>query len=193
MKCSTFFAAKVLFAGALCGIVFASPAQAQHRKSKAKAKATTAQAQNLSLVAAFEQAYQKKQKDRMLNALMVPTTDDATLEKRYQWLRGYGPKDDLGSKHQPILFEGSRGSFVPTAYKVVKTNKLDASHYDIAVHESGRYKDEDGLWAVERDRHIKTTLTKGKWYVMDYYQEDNADDYGFFVDDMRDKMTKLTK
>jgi len=37
------------------------------------------------------------------------------------------------------------------------------------------------------------TLTKGKWYVMDYFLKENPEDYGFWVDDIVDHMTKVGK
>ena len=59
------------------------------------------------------------------------------------------------------------------------------------MQEIGTYSDEDGLFKVDRNRHIKLTLSKGKWWVMDYYLADSPEDYGFYVDDIRDKVTLI--
>ncbi len=169
----------------------ASNAEAQRVHKKKSAAVTVSKDPKkacLAVVDAWEKAYMRKDANYLINTLMVPTTDFAILEKRYQWLRGYGPKDLPGSVHPPILFKTSKGSFVPTSYKLLGTQKLDDTHYDIAVQELGTYRDEDGLFKVDRNRHVKLTLSRGKWWVMDYYLADNADDYGFFVDDIRDKV-----
>ena len=89
------------------------------RKTKTvatKESGGSAKAQVTTLVAEFERAYQRKDKQTMIKKLMTPNPDDLMVEKRFQWLQGYGPKDMPGSKHPPILFERPRGTFVPTAY-----------------------------------------------------------------------------
>lgn len=143
------------------------------------------------LISNFERAYMARDKKTMIMKLMVPTQDANALEKRYQWLRGYGPHDMPGTKHPPILFESSKGSFVPTSYSLVKLTPVDPTHYQATVNELGTYKDEDGRYKVKRVRQFKLVKQGGKWYVADYYNKDNAEDYGFWVDDINDQMTKL--
>lgn len=161
--------------------------------TKAGNKPGNARAAVLASVSQFEQAYKSRDRQTMLMKLMVPSTDNAVLEKRYQWLRGFGPKDLPGTKHQPILFEGTRGSFVPASYTVLNAAPIDGQHWDVTVREQGSYRDEDGKWAVTRVRHIKLTSYKGRWMVMDYVLKENPEDYGFYVDDIVDKMTKAGK
>lgn len=157
----------------------------------AGARGASDKAAVLAVVSQFEQAYKHKDKQTMLLKLMVPTTDLGALEKRDQWLRGYGPRDMPGTRHPPILFETSKGSFVPSDYTVSSSAPLDSGHWDVTVKENGTYKDEDGRWKVTRVRHFKLTHYKGKWYVMDYVLAENPEDLGFYVDDISDKMTKL--
>lgn len=168
------------------------------KKLKTKPKATAVKAavggakgSALAAVDRFEQAYKKKDKQTMLMKLMTPTQDAGTLEKRYQWLRGYGPKDDPGSKHPPILFESSRGSFVPTSYAVVSSAPAGSNKWQVVVRENGTYRDEDGRYKVLRQRIYTMQNVGGKWYVADYVLKENPEDYGFWVDDIIDKMTKL--
>ena len=170
---------------------------AAHAKPPRKAKAASgkdsggsAKAQVTELVAQFEKAYQRKDKKTMITKLMTPSPDDLMLEKRYQWLQGYGPKDMPGSKHPPILFERPRGTFVPTAYALRSLTPGDATHYVATVGEKGIYTDEDGKYKVERIRQIKCRKMGGKWYIEDY-PAPGQDDLGFGVDDIQDKMTKI--
>ncbi len=147
----------------------------------------------IAVVNQFEQAYAHKDKKTMIMKLMVPTEDAGALEKRYQWLRGYGPKDMPGSVHPPILFESSKGSFLPTHFAVTAASPTDSNHWNVTVREEGTYHDEDGKYRVNRVRRFTTTKFKGKWYVGDYVLMENTEDYGFFVDDIADKMTPLGK
>lgn len=142
-------------------------------------------------VRAFEQAYERKDKKRMLFQLMAPSNDAEVLEKRYQWFRGYGPHDLPGTRHQPILFETSQGSFVPTDYRILSLHTTGPASARAVVEEHGKYHDEDGNWKVERQRVIKLTKYHGKWMVADYVLRSNQEDYGFYVDDISDRMTKL--
>lgn len=142
------------------------------------------------LVAKFESAYQHKDKVTMIKTLMTPDPDDLMVEKRYQWLRGFGPKDLPGSKHPPILFERPRGTFVPTAYTLKSVAPSDSTHAVATVTEKGTYTDEDGKYRVERERKIKCKRENNKWYIEDY-PAPNDDDLGFGVDDIADKMKKI--
>jgi hypothetical protein len=143
-----------------------------------------------AIVIRFETAYEHKERQTLLMKLMNPTQDAETLEKRYQWLRGYGPKDMPGTKHPPILFETSKGSFVPTSYVIKSISVSDPTHGAATVEEKGTYRDEDGKYKVIRTRQFKLVAIKGKWYVADYVLASNTEDYGFYVDDIADKMTK---
>jgi hypothetical protein len=142
-------------------------------------------------VTRFEIAYEHKDKKAMLMKLMAPTQDDGALEKRYQWLRGYGPKDMPGTKHPPILFETSKGSFVPTAFVIKSISISDPTHGTATVEEKGTYRDEDGKYKVIRSRQFKLVAIHGIWYVADYVLTSNTEDYGFYVDDISDKMIKM--
>jgi hypothetical protein len=188
-----------LCAALLAAVVATTPALAMKPPAKKKApkaaagKEAATRATVLAVVNRFEAAYKNRDKETLLLKLMVPvpTTDMATLEKRYQWLRGYGPNDLPGSAHPPILFDLRKGSFAPDSYKVLASAPIDAMHYAVTVREEGTYQDEDGHYKVMRVRHFKMTDYKGKWYVMDYYMQENPEDYGFFVDDITDKMTRI--
>ncbi len=153
-------------------------------------KAGGAKTEVTALVMQFEKAYQRKDKVTMIKKLMTPNPDDLMVEKRYQWLQGYGPKDMPGSKHPPILFERPRGTFVPTAYTLRGLTPGDATHYVASVTEKGTYTDEDGKYKVERIRQIKCRKVGAKWYIEDY-PAPSEDDLGFGVDDIKDKMTKI--
>jgi hypothetical protein len=172
---------------ALCG---AKALVHQHAAIKSP---TGTRAAILAVVAQFEQAYQHRDKKAMLFKLMVPTTDEPTLEKRFQWFRGYGPHDMPGSAHPPILFETSKGSFVPSSYKVSAVAPAERGRWNVTVHEQGTYHDEDGRYKVSRIRRFTITMYKGKWYVMDYVLQENPEDYGFYVDDIIDKMIHVGK
>jgi len=191
-------AAALLSSVVVAASAFAGPAHTVSAKRKAHSPGHQAaknvggpRAAVLKVVDDFEKAYQRKDKQTMIMKLMVPTQDAWALEKRYQWLRGYGPHDMPGTKHQPILFETSRGSFVPTAYKVLTAEPTQPGQWHVAVQEQGTYKDEDGRYKVIRVRQFKITQHNGKWYVLDYVLKENPEDYGFWVDDIIDKMTKL--
>ena len=162
------------------------------RKTKAPVagKGGSAKVEVTALVAQFEKAYQRKDKVTMIKKLMSPNPDDLMVEKRYQWLQGYGPKDMPGSKHPPILFERPRGTFIPTAYTLRGLTPGDATHIVASVTEKGTYTDEDGKYKVERIREIKCRKMGAKWYIEDY-PAPSDDDLGFGVDDIKDKMTKI--
>jgi hypothetical protein len=147
----------------------------------------------IAVVKQFEEAYKRKDKTTMIQKLMIPTEDAGTLEKRYQWLRGYGPKDLPGSVHPPILFDSNKGSFVPTKYAVTAASSNGAGGWNVTVTEEGTYRDEDGRYRVSRVRRFKIAPYKGKYYVADYFLKENAEDYGFYVDDISDKMVSLGK
>ena len=146
----------------------------------------------LGVVRQFEAAYMRKDKQTMIMRLMAPTTDADTIEKRYQWFRGYGPRDMPGSKHPPILFESSHGSFVPAAYTIVSSS-CSATKATVVVKEHGIYRDEDGGYRVERNRTFKLVQARGRWWVLDYVFLENPETYGFYVDDISDKMTHFGK
>jgi hypothetical protein len=155
------------------------------------AQAQGARAGITGAVTRFETAYEHKDKKALLMKLMVPTQDAEAVEKRYQWLRGYGPKDMPGTKHPPILFETAKGSFVPTSYTIKSISVSDPTHGTATVEERGTYRDEDGKYKVIRSRVFKLAAVKGTWYVADYVIPSNTEDYGFYVDDISDKMTKF--
>lgn len=169
-----------------------SPAAAQHPRRHYVIAGNTRGAVT-AVVSQFELAYMRKNKQDMLMHLMVPSNDAETQEKRFQWLRGYGPHDLPGSVHPPILFKTSKGSFVPTAYSVLSVDPVDANTWQATVRETGTYHDEDGEWKVTRVRQFKIVKYNGKWFVGDYYLQANPEDYGFYVDDISDKMTKIGK
>ena len=165
-------------------------AQARHKRAK-KAHVDTTKTAVLSVVSRFEAAYKRKDKQAMIMKMMVPSKDAETLEKRYQWLRGYGPTDMPGSRHPPILFESSRGSFVPDSYYITTVTPDQPNTWKVNIHEHGIYRDEDGRWDVKRIRQMTVMKYDGKYYVFDYVLMENPTDYGFFVDDITDKMIKL--
>ncbi|MDE2126580.1 MAG: hypothetical protein KGJ62_08320 [Armatimonadetes bacterium] len=183
-----------------CAIVCmaGSPAQAQRRRKLRRhivvksrtAHPVTDKLSVLQVVKTWETAYEHKQRERMLMTLMEPSEDAETLEKRYQWLRGYGPHDMPGSRHPPILFDNDRGSFVPGDYKVLEVLKQSPTAWRVTVAEHGTYHDEDGNWKVERQRDVKVVKYNNKWYVADYVLRSNTEDYGFYVDDIADTMVK---
>jgi hypothetical protein len=177
-------AATAIACSSLILLTAGNPCVAQSGKGGARAGI-------IAVVARFEQAYKAKDKKTLLMKLMVPTHDDNAIEKRYQWLRGYGPKDMPGTKHPPILFESSKGSFVPGSYKLKSVSVADAAHGSAVVEEQGSYQDEDGKYRVTRSRTFKLVNVKGVWYVADYVLPSNTEDYGFYVDDIADKMKKL--
>lgn len=171
-------------------LAISNPLAAQRKSRTASAKSDP-RAQALAVVDQFEKAYQRKDSTTMILRLMVPSTDNAVLEKRYQWLRGYGPNDPPKGKRPPILFQTSHGSFVPTKYSVLSSRPLEKGRYEFVVREEGTYRDEDGRYRVVRVRNIKLTFFKGKWYIMDYQLPSNTETYGFYVDDITDQMTKI--
>lgn len=175
-----------LCAALLAGAAWGGPPKKPAKSGNAKAAA-------LAVVNQFEQAYKRKDKQIMLMKLMVPTTDALTLEKRYKWYRGYGPNDLPGSKQTLVLFESSHGSFVPSKYTVSSALPEEGGRWRVVVKEEGTYRDEDGRYKVNRIRHFKVTQFKGKWYIADYFLKENPEDYGFYCDDIVDKMTPLGK
>lgn len=166
-----------------------STANAKPPRKKAESGGST-KAQVTELVSKFELAYARKDKTTMITKLMTPNPDDLMVEKRFQWLRGYGPKDMPGSRHPPILFERPRGTFVPKSYLIRTVTPGDSTHYEVSVQEKGIYTDEDGKYKVERIRKIKCQKVSNKWYIEDY-PAPTDDDLGFGVDDISDKMTKI--
>ncbi len=185
--------AAAMVAVSMAVVPMAAGAKARPPRHTAVKSASGPRAAVLLVVDQFEKAYQRKDKKTMLFKLMVPTTDQEAIEKRYQWWRGYGPHDMPGSKHPPILFETSQGSFVPTKYRVSEAVPGEKGRWNVTVHEDGTYHDEDGGYKVARIRHFVITPYKGKWYVMDYVLEENPEDYGFRVDDIIDKMVHTGK
>ena len=184
-----------LMLGCSLGIIIGVGSMNAHAKPPRKTKAAaekggSAKVEVTALVTQFEKAYQRKDKVTMIKKLMTPNPDDLMVEKRYQWLQGYGPKDMPGSKHPPILFERPRGTFVPTAYTLRGLTPADATHIVASVTEKGTYTDEDGKYKVERIREIKCRKVGAKWYIEDY-PAPSEDDLGFGVDDIKDKMTKI--
>ncbi len=157
------------------------------KTSTASKPGGTARAQVTAVIDSFENAYRRKDKKMMLMQLMAPTQDSYAVEKRYQWYRGFGPTDMAGTKHPPILFETSRGSFVPKVYLLKSLTPVDAaSRWDAVVEEHGVYKDEDGVFRVIRNRDMKLQKYKNQWYVMDYTLRENPEDLGFYVDTIYD-------
>jgi len=163
------------------------------QKNKASSQASGGKSAAVAVIKQFEEAYKRKDKKTMILKLMIPTTDADVLEKRYQWLRGYGPHDLPGSVHPPILFETSQGSFVPTKYAIVSMSPGGSGGWNATVSEEGTYRDEDGKYRVSRLRQFKIAPYKGKYYVASYVLKENPDDYGFRVDDISDKMVSLGK
>ncbi len=179
-------------AAAAAIIILANPAGAQTRHKKVKkAHVDSTKAAVLNVVSKFEAAYKVKDKKTMIFALMVPTKEAEALEKRYQWFRGYGPTDMPGSRHPPILFETSKGSFVPSSYYVTTVTPDEPNTWKVNIHEHGTYHDEDGRYDVQRLRQMTVMKYNGKYYVSDYVMMDNPTDYGFYVDDISDKMIHL--
>ncbi len=173
-------------------LLLTNPAVAQKRHIKVKkAPVNNTKAAVLNVVSQFEAAYKAKDKKTIIFKLMVPSKEAETLEKRYQWFRGYGPTDMPGSKHPPILFETSKGSFVPSSYYVTTVTPDEPNTWKVNIHEHGTYRDEDGRWDVQRLRQMTVIKYNGKYYVSDYVMMDNPTDYGFYVDDISDKMSKL--
>ncbi len=188
-----------LLASVLAGvslIVVVNPTLAlqkgKHKGHKASAsKSSSAGAGSaLAVVDAFEKAYQRKDKNTMLLKLMTPTKDTGTLNKRYQWLRGYGVDELPSAVRPPILFTTALGSYVPTAYKVVSSSAVSAQEYSVTVKENGGCREEGVNYKVERTRRFKLLKLNGKWFVSDYVNPTNTEEYGFYVDDISDKMVK---
>jgi hypothetical protein len=185
------------FCMALCAaLIIPTGATAQRKATKTtkttkatKDSATGVKAKVLAAVAEFEAAYKARNSRKMLLQLMVPTTDQATIDRRLMWLRGYG-KNDAPRTH-PILFESNYGSFSPRVYRVLSSAPIEGGRWSVVVREEGRSRDEDGQYEVMRVRHIKLTQLKGKWYVMDYVLKENPEKYGFYVDDISDKLTPI--
>ena len=172
-------------------LIALAPAGAARPPRHIRHRPATVTSGPLAVVAQFERAYAASDKRTMLFKLMAPTQDANAIEKRYQWFRGYGPKDMPGTRHPPILFESSKGSFVPSSYVISSSGPAGPDEWSTVVREQGTYQDEDGRYRVNRLRHFKLTRTGGKWYVADYYLQENPEDYGFWVDDIVDKLTPI--
>lgn len=161
------------------------------RRTSAKGGESSAGGKSaLAVVEAFEKAYQRKDKNTMILKLMTPTKDVGTLNKRYQWFRGYGVDEKPSAVRPPILFTTAPGSYVPTTYKVVSSSAVSATEYSVTVFEKGGCREEGVNYAVERTRRFKLLKVGGKWLVSDYVNPTNTEEYGFFVDDISDKMVK---
>ncbi len=189
MRRGTFFALAALVA--FNALTLAPAARAQKAPTKAKAPTVTGKAAAIAVVNQFEAAYARRDKKTMLLKLMVPVpgTDRLTLQKRGEWYAGHGPGDAPGTA--PALFASARGSFVPTKYAITQVKPGEGGRFDVMVREEGTYRDEDGRYKVSRVRLVKTTTYKGKAYIMDYVLPSNQENYGFYVDDVSDTMTKL--
>lgn len=172
------------------------PANAQKHKHSKPTKATSkkggkpsgTRGQVAAVIEAFEQAYAKKDKATMLQKLMYPTTDKNVLNKRLQWLRGYSLDEDARSVRPPILFTTAPGSYVPTGYKLISANPIDGANWGAIVEEKGSCREEGKKFSVERRRNVTLIQVKGKWYINNYYNKENPDEFGFWVDDITDKM-----
>lgn len=167
--------------------------KSKHRGHKSSAKGGSSSAgagSALAVVDAFEKAYQRKDKNTMILKLMTPTKEVGLLNKRYQWLRGYGVDEKPSAVRPPILFTTAPGSYVPTTYKVVSSGANSSQEYSVTVKEKGGCREEGVNYSVERVRRFKIVKMNGKWLVSDYVNPTNTEEYGFFVDDISDKMVK---
>jgi len=167
--------------------------KSRHRGHKSSAKGNSSSAgagSALAVVDAFEKAYQRKDKNTMILKLMTPTKDVGILNKRYQWYRGYGVDEKPSAVRPPILFTTAPGSYVPTTYKVVTSGANSSQEYSVTVKEKGGCREEGVNYSVERVRRFKLLKVNGKWLVSDYVNPTNTEEYGFFVDDISDKMVK---
>lgn len=167
--------------------------KSRHRGHKSSAKGGSSSAgagSALAVVDAFEKAYQRKDKNTMILKLMTPTKDVGILNKRYQWYRGYGVDEKPSAVRPPILFTTAPGSYVPTTYKVVSSGANSSQEYSVTVKEKGGCREEGVNYSVERVRRFKIVKMNGKWLVSDYVNPTNTEEYGFFVDDISDKMVK---
>ena len=191
----------ILIGGAIAvlGLTLLStmPTTAQKHKhkptkpTKGASKPSGTRGQVAAVIDAFEKAYQKKDKATMLLKLMYPTTDKNIINKRMQWLRGYGIDEVPAAVRPPILFTTAPGSFVPTTYKLVSANPVDGTNWSAIVEEKGGCREESKRFSVERKRNVTLLQMKGKWYINNYYNQINPDEYGFWVDDITDKMVQI--
>src|SRR5262249_39262699 len=153
-------------------------AQGQRRKVKKPKPAPAAQGPRLT-VDQWERAYMNQDKKTMILKLMTPQTDDNGMQRRYQWLRGYGPKD-APYPVPPILFEPSKAPFVPNKYQILPLSPGSApAEMRAVVREEGSYKDEVPF-KVTRVRQIDLRKVGSRWLIHDYYLKENKGvDLGF--------------
>lgn len=190
---------RYLILGAVALLGLSLPVNAQkHKQGKShkspKATSNTASGTKgkvLAVIDAFEKAYQRKDKNTMLTKLVYPTTDKNILNKRYQWIRGYGVDEVPAAVRPPILFTTAPGSFVPKSYKVISVNAIDGANWGAVVEEKGSCQEEGKRFSVERKRNVTVTQMNGKWYINNYYNKENPDEFGFWVDDITDKMVQV--
>jgi hypothetical protein len=143
----------------------------------------------MAAVKKFEEAYKRKDANMMITKLMAPTQDKVKIQQRGEWLKGNGPGDAPNTA--PPLFKSNRGSFVPSKYVISSATPQSKDKWQVVVKEDGTYKDEDGKYKVSRTRHVTVTKAGGKWLIADYVMKENPTNYGFFVDDISDKMTPI--
>ena len=176
--------AAIGFSGLVITVPFAVQAQRGGAGGSAKAAVT-------ATVKQFEEAYKRKDANTMITKLMAPTQDKGKIQQRGEWLKGNGPGDAPNTA--PPLFKSNRGSFVPSKYVIASAMPQGADKWQVVVKEDGTYKDEDGKYKVSRTRYVTVTKAKNKWLIADYVMKENPTNYGFFVDDISDKLTPIGK
>lgn len=190
----------ILGAVVLMGLTLLTPApvDAQRHKrgrsqkpTKAVTKPSGTRGQVIAVLAAFEQAYSRKDKATMLTKLMYPTKDKNMINKRMQWFRGYGIDEVPAAVRPPILFTTAPGSFVPAVYTLISANPIDGANWGAVVEEQGTCREEGKRFSVKRRRNVTLTQMGGKWYINNYYNTQNPDEFGFWVDDITDKMIEI--
>lgn len=175
----------------LSGFVIAFPSVVQAQKGKAGGGGSSAKTAVTAIVKEFEEAYKRKDANTMITKLMAPTQEKGKIQQRGEWLKGNGPGDAPNTA--PPLFKSNRGSFVPSKYVIASATPQSADKWQVVVKEDGTYKDEDGKYKVSRTRYVTVTKAKNKWLIADYVMKENPTNYGFFVDDISDKMTPIGK
>jgi hypothetical protein len=186
----------LLILGLSClSLLCAAPSHAAQKRKRGKQASSKAAApvggtrgKVLATIDAFEKAYQRKDKNTMLLKLMYPTTDKNLLNKRYQWLRGYGVDEVPAANRPPILFITAAGSYVPKTYKVISANPTSSANWTAVVEETGSCQEEGKRFSVKRRRTVTLAGMNGKWYIDNYFNPENPDEYGFWVDDITDEM-----
>ena len=177
---------RIVAAFVIGGFCAAMPSMVQAQKGGGSAKAEVTAA-----VKQFEEAYKRKDAKTMILKLMAPTQDKGKIQQRGEWLKGNGPGDAPNTA--PPLFTSNRGSFVPSKYVIASATPQSADKWTVVVKEDGTYRDEDGKYKVSRTRHVTVIKYKNKWLISDYVMKENPTNYGFFVDDISDKMIPLGK